>query len=79
MNAQERRVNEAIKNGGFYGRNGLWNSIKKLNGDPRLYRERVETIIIRNNKEVYCKKKPNGEYFLPGGSTEKVELIKNKQ
>lgn len=78
MNAQERRVNEAIKNGGFYGRNGLWNSIKKLNGDPRLYRERVETIIIRNNKEVYCKKKPNGEYFLPGGSTEKGRTNKEQ-
>ena len=78
MNNQEKRVAEVVKNGGYYGKKGVWNSIKKLNGDSRLYRERVETIVIRDNKEIYCKKKPNGEYFLPGGSTEKDRTLKEQ-
>lgn len=64
-------TDKAIRDGGFYGKNGVWNSIITFSGDSRIYRERVETIIVRNNKEVFLKKKPNGEYFLPGGSTEK--------
>ena len=67
----QERTKEAIKNKGFYGTNGVWNSIITFSGDERLYRERVETIIVRKNKEIFVKKKPNGEYFLPGGSTEK--------
>lgn len=65
------KTQEAIKNGGFYGKNGVWNSIVTFSGDNRLYRKRVETIVIRDGKEVFVKQKPNGEYFLPGGSTEK--------
>lgn len=76
MNAIELRhkkqelLDEAIRNGGFYGSNGVWNSIKKFSGDDTIYRERVETIIIRN-KEVFVKKRLDKTYFLPGGSTEK--------
>jgi len=62
---------KAIRDGGFYGRNGAWNSIITFSGDKRLYRERVETIIVKDGKFVFVKKKPDGEYFLPGGSTEK--------
>ena len=61
----------AVRDGGFYGKNGVWNSIIKFSGDSKLYRDRVETIVVRDYKEVFLKKKPNGEYFLPGGSTEK--------
>lgn len=72
---KERQREEAIQNGGFYNvsKDGVavWNSIKKFPGDDRLYRERVETLIVKDNKEVFVKKKPNGEYYLPGGSTEK--------
>lgn len=68
---KEKALREAIKNGGFYGNNGLWNSIIVFPNDKHIYRNRVETIIIRNNKEVFVKIKPDGEYFLPGGSTEK--------
>lgn len=78
MTAQEQRVKDIIKAGGFYGKSGLWNSIIKFNGDPKLYRERVETIVVRNNKEVFCKRKPDGEYFLPGGSTEKGRTHKEQ-
>lgn len=62
---------KAIREGGFYGRNGTWNSIITFPGDNRIYRERVETIVIKDGKFVFVKKKPDGEYFLPGGSTEK--------
>lgn len=63
-------LKKAIKDGGFYGDNNVWNSIMVIPGDNHVYRHRVETLII-NNKTVFAKKKPNGEYFLPGGSTEK--------
>ena len=69
--SRQEEIEEIVKNGGFYGNNGVWNSIIRFSGDNRLYRERVETIVVRNRKEVFLKKKPNGEYFLPGGSTEK--------
>ena len=64
-------LQKAIRDGGFYGRSGVWNSIKTFPNDNHIYRERVETIIVRDGKEVFVKKKPSGEYFLPGGSTEK--------
>ena len=62
---------DAIKNGGFYSSNGVWNSIVTFPNDNRLYRKRVEVLIINKNKAVFVKKKPNGEYYLPGGSTER--------
>ena len=68
---KEEMTQKAIRDGGFYGKNGVWNSIITFSGDKRIYRERVETIIVKDGKEVFVKKKPNGEYFLPGGSTEK--------
>lgn len=68
---REKALKKAIRNGGFYGKNGLWNSIIVFPNDKHVYRHRVETIIIRNGKEVFVKRKPDGEYFLPGGSTEK--------
>lgn len=64
-------IKEAVRNGGFYDKHGVWNAIKILPSDTRIYRNRVETIIVKNNKEVFVKKKPNGEYFLPGGSKER--------
>lgn len=64
-------LEKVLQDGGFYGENGCWNSIVKLPGDSHIYRARVETIVVRNRKEVYMKLKPDGEYFLPGGSCEK--------
>ena len=71
ISKKQQMKEEAIRNRGFYGNNGVWNSIITFPNDDKLYRERVETIVVRNGKEVFLKKKPNGEYFLPGGSTEK--------
>ena len=64
-------IKEAIQNGGYYDRHGVWNAIKTLPSDNRIYRDRVETIIVKNNKEVFVKRKPDGEYYLPGGSKER--------
>jgi hypothetical protein len=64
-------ISKIISENGFYGVTGVWNSIMTFPFDNHLYRGRVETIIVKNNREVFVKKKPNGEYFLPGGSKEK--------
>ena len=64
-------LEKAIREGGFYGKNGVWNSIVTFSGDKRVYRERVETLIVKDGKFVFVKKKLDGTYFLPGGSTEK--------
>ena len=68
---KEELLKKAIKDGGYYGKKNVWNSIKTFPSDKNIYRERIETIIVRNGKEVFLKKKPNNDYFLPGGSTEK--------
>jgi protein involved in polysaccharide export with SLBB domain len=61
---------EAVQQGGFYDHHGVWNNIMTLPEDPgRLYRGRVECLIIKGNK-VYMCRKPNGDYRLPGGSFE---------
>jgi len=61
----------AKEHGGFYDKNKTWNALITFPFDNHVYRNRVETIVVRGNKEVFVKKKPNGEYFLPGGSKEK--------
>ena len=68
---KSKDIKEAIQNGGYYDRHGVWNAIKTLPSDSRIYRDRVETIIVKNNKEVFVKRKPDGEYYLPGGSKER--------
>lgn len=59
-----------IRAGGFYDDNGVWNSIKVFSNDNHIYRERVETIVVKNKDKVFVKRKVNGDYYLPGGSTE---------
>lgn len=68
---KKEKTDIAIRDKGFYGKNGKWNSIITFPGDKRIYRERVETIIVKDKKFVFLKRKPDGSYFLPGGSTEK--------
>ena len=57
---------------GFVDRNGIWNSVVTKNG--KVYRERCETLIIKNGK-VYLYIKPNGGYAIPGGSTEPNKTV----
>ena len=61
MTIQEKdeALQKAIREGGYYSPNGVWNSIIKSPTDNKIYRKRVETLIIRNGKEVFCKKKPS--------------------
>lgn len=57
---------------GFRDENGIWNSVVSKKG--KVYRERCETLIIRNGK-VFLYIKPNGGYAIPGGSTEPDKTI----
>lgn len=79
---KQEATEKAIKDGGFYGKNGVWNSIITFPPDKTLYRHRVETIVVKNNKSVFVKKKFDGSYYLPGGSTEKdtsnIEQARNE-
>lgn len=68
-------LDEAIRNGGYYGEDGTWNSIKIFSGDNHIYRVRVETLIIKNGNSIFLKflskSHPTREkriYLVPGGS-----------
>ena len=65
-------LDQALKQGGFYGPTGIWNSLVKIDG--LVLRARVETLVIKKDlQQVYMhitnftKKK----YRIPGGSCEK--------
>jgi|GEM_PF-3166846 len=66
----KEEYDKIIREGGFYDDNGVWNSIKVFSNDNHIYRERVETIVVKNKDKVFVKRKVNGDYYLPGGSTE---------
>ncbi len=59
----------AVDAGGFYGREGIWNSIILDEESGKLLRERVECLIINKNK-IFLRMMQNNKYRLPGGSTE---------
>lgn len=62
---------EAILNGGFYDNDHIWNSIVEVDGYPnKVFRKRVEVLILDDYGNVYLNKKGN-KYRIPGGSTEK--------
>ena len=68
----------AIRDGGYYGDDGTWNSIKVFSGDNHIYRVRVETLIIKDGNFIFLKFLPhqqaahsNRSYLIPGGSIEK--------
>lgn len=66
---EERKIfrQKAIMNNGYYDKNGNWNAVKNINGN--LYRDRVETLIIKDGKYVFIKLAgEKGKYKLPGGS-----------
>ena len=65
-------LDQALKQGGFYGPTGIWNSLVKIDG--LVLRARVETLVIKKDlQQIYmhitnfAKKK----YRIPGGSCEK--------
>ena len=63
------RIKDIIKNGGYYDISGTWNSILEINN--KLYRGRVETLIVDEDNNVYLNMYNNGTYRIPGGSFEK--------
>lgn len=77
-------LDEAIRNGGYYGDDGTWNSIVVFSGDNHVYRVRVETLIIKDNS-IFLKFYPKDNkrlYTIPGGSIAKevsnIEQAKNE-
>lgn len=71
LNMKKKLLKPYLVDGGFYGNDNKWNALVSFPFDPNVYRDRVETIIIRDKKEVFVKKSVNGEYRLPGGSKDK--------
>ena len=71
LNMKKKLLKPYLIDGGFYGNDNKWNALVSFPFDPNVYRDRVETIIIRDQKEVFVKKAVNGEYRLPGGSKDK--------
>lgn len=66
---EEKRIvrQNAILNNGYYDKHSNWNAIKMINGN--IYRDRVETLIIKEGKYVFIKLAgEKGKYKLPGGS-----------
>lgn len=69
LSNEERKIfrQKALMNNGYYDRNGNWNAIKVINGN--IYRDRVETLIIKDKEFVFIKLSgEKGRYKLPGGS-----------
>lgn len=70
-------LEDAIRNGGYYGSDGTWNSITVFSGDTHVYRVRVETLIIKDDDSIFLKFIPRSHqtgqrlYLVPGGSIEK--------
>lgn len=63
-------LNLALRDGGFYSEDGTWNSIISFPGDDRIYRGRVETLIVKDFSSVFMKLHDD-KYRIPGGSFEK--------
>lgn len=81
---KKKFLEEAIRNGGYYGDNGCWNSILVFDNDKNIYRGRVETLVIKDNEYVYLKFLPKEsqndkrKYTIPGGSFER-DIPNDKQ
>lgn len=63
-------LQQVIRDGGFYDKNNCWNSILQFAGDDRIYRGRVETLIVKDFQYVFLKKHEKS-YRIPGGSFDK--------
>lgn len=65
-------LNKALKQGGFYGTNGVWNSLVKVDG--RVLRGRVEVLVLKKDQQqifMHIKSYNKKKYRVPGGSYEK--------
>lgn len=76
---EEKRImrQNIILNGGYYDENNRWNAVKVIGNN--LYRNRIETIIIKDNKFVFIKVTNDpGKYKLPGGSLDKDTTLEQQ-
>lgn len=76
---EEKRImrQNAILNGGYYDENHRWNAVKVIGNN--LYRNRIETIIIKDNKFAFIKvTNEPGKYKLPGGSLDKDTTLEKQ-
>lgn len=63
--AYDISLDDVVRDGGYYDRFGLWNSIVKIDG--RLLRGRVEVFIFKDDK-IFAADAKNGLLRVPGGS-----------
>lgn len=76
---EEKRImkQNILLNGGYYDENDRWNAVKVIGNN--LYRNRIETIIIKDNKFVFIKvTNDQGKYKLPGGSLDKDTTLEQQ-
>lgn len=76
---EEKRImrQNIILNGGYYDENNRWNAVKVIGNN--LYRNRIETIIIKDNKFTFIKvTNEPGKYKLPGGSLDKDTTLEQQ-
>lgn len=70
--AYDISLDKALKQGGFYGTNGVWNSLVKVDG--RVLRGRVEVLVFKKKQQqifMHIKNYDEKKYRIPGGSYEK--------
>ena len=76
---EEKRImkQNILLNGGYYDENDRWNAVKVIGNN--LYRNRIETIIIKDNKFVFIKvTNDQGKYKLPGGSLDRDTTLEQQ-
>lgn len=70
-------LREIIKNKGYYDINYNWNSIITFPNKPnKIFRYRVEVIILNKKNEIYMVTYNDNTYRLPGGGVEKDRSLK---
>ena len=60
----------AIEQGGYYGQKGTWNQLYTDPKTGKLLRDRVEVLVIKDDKELFLRMYGNNTYRLPGGGKE---------
>ena len=74
LNMKKKLLKPYLIDGGFYGNDNKWNALVSFPFDPNVYRDRVETIIIRDQKEVFVK----NMLFATLDITTRAIVLKNK-
>ena len=62
-------MEEIIKQGGYYSKDGVWNNITEIDG--KIYRGRVEVLVVDQDQNIFLQMNGKNKYRIPGGSFEK--------